>query len=221
MTIRRTGYFEGYLDDQIAEIITATNKDLENLKNYALKEGDSSQTFSVADATESSHAVNLGQLVNYSAHGTEFFTSSGSFTVPDNVETVYITMCGGGGGGGGGSTFSTGHAGGAGGNGQIVFKRAVSVMPGASIAVTIGRGGNGGASGELRGSTGSTGGTSNFGSYMSCVGGRGGDGGTTASTGANGTSYSVEGFFRQYGYRGIGGSDSGSAGNAGICIIEW
>ncbi len=164
-------------------------------------------------------------------NGVQIFTSSGTFTVPEGVTTVYVTMCGGGGGGGGGcisydsSVFVTKYySGGSGGNAAIAFMRAVNVTPCQSIIVTIGAGGRGGSAGNynVSGGSGTAGGTTSFGPYVSCVGGGGGTG-ASGGSGTNGTSYSINGFFEYQGYRGLGGSgaSSGSAGTAGICIVQW
>ncbi len=74
---------------------------------------------------------------------TQFFTTNGTFTVPDGVTTLFIEVMGGGGGGAGGSQSiyyeaRGGHAG-----EQIVS--IVNVVPGQQFPVKIGAGGCGGA----------------------------------------------------------------------------
>ncbi len=74
---------------------------------------------------------------------TQFFTTNGTFTVPDGVTTLFIEVMGGGGGGAGGSQSiyyeaRGGHAG-----EQIVS--IVNVVPGQQSPVKIGAGGCGGA----------------------------------------------------------------------------
>lgn len=74
---------------------------------------------------------------------TQFFTTNGTFTVPDGVTTLFIEVMGGGGGGAGGSQSINyeardGHAG-----EQIVS--IVNVVPGQQFPVKIGAGGCGGA----------------------------------------------------------------------------
>ncbi|EEI3138978.1 phage tail protein [Salmonella enterica] len=74
---------------------------------------------------------------------TQFFTTNGTFTVPDGVTTLFIEVMGGGGGGAGGSQSiyyeaRGGHAG-----EQIVS--IVNVVPGQQFLVKIGAGGCGGA----------------------------------------------------------------------------
>lgn len=67
------------------------------------------------------------------AHGTQTFTSDGTFTVPAGVTKIWVTAFGGGGGG------KTGGAGGQG--GDRVIKKAYSVTPKTNIPITIGVGG--------------------------------------------------------------------------------
>lgn len=95
------------------------------------------------------------------------FTSSGSFTVPNSVDAVYIELWG-----GGGSGASTGSGAVFGGEAGENFNGFVAVTPGASIAVTIGAGG---AAPPLSAASqdGNDGGDSSFGSLIA-RGGRGG-----------------------------------------------
>jgi len=72
--------------------------------------------------------------------GTQIFTSSGTFTVPSGITTVYITMVAGGAGGGGGTT-----SGGGGGAGEWIINEPLTVTPSAELTVTIGAGGDGGS----------------------------------------------------------------------------
>jgi hypothetical protein len=102
----------------------------------------------------------------------QVFTSTGTFTVPNGVNMLRVTVIGGGGSGGYHSTLPGG-GGGAGGKAIGVL---TGLVPGQSIAVTVGAGGA-----VLTGpATGNNGGTSNFGTYMSATGGAGGNGGTAA-----------------------------------------
>lgn len=77
----------------------------------------------------------------YPESGSQNFTASGSFVVPRGVKTLTINMSGGGGGGGGGGTGS-GSAGAAGHRDS----RSITVIPGETISITIGSGGEGGRS---------------------------------------------------------------------------
>lgn len=78
----------------------------------------------------------LGTLIQ--AHGTQTFTSDGTFTVPAGVTKILVTACGGGASCNRGSS-STQAAGGQG--GACIFKKAFKVTPGQKIPITIGKGG--------------------------------------------------------------------------------
>ncbi|MBP2657930.1 MAG: hypothetical protein H6Q69_962 [Firmicutes bacterium] len=165
-----------------------------------------------------------------SAHGSELFTSSGTFTVPSGISTVWVSMSGGGGGGSSNSDYSGG------GGAAAVLAQETTVTAGASIAVTVGSGGN----------IGGAGGTSSFGSYTSCAGGgagsttggsAGGTGGTAGETyryDANGSSkYSGSGGGSIFGSGGGrassspagggygGGGGAGGKGSGGFVLVEW
>lgn len=129
------------------------------------------------------------------------FESSGSWTCPAGVTTVYISGGGGGGGGGGGNgaagTGASSSCGGGGGAGQCVLKTPLTVVPGNVYAITIGAGGspgNGGATGSL-GTNGGDGGSTVFGSLLTLAGGGGGQAATnlTVTGGIGGTYGGVDG----------------------------
>lgn len=78
----------------------------------------------------------LGTLIK--THGTQTFTSNGTFTVPDGVTKILVTACG------GGASCNTGSstycaAGGQG--GACIYKKAFQVTPGQKIPITVGKGG--------------------------------------------------------------------------------
>ncbi len=186
--------------------------------------------------------------VNIINRGVQVFNSDGTFTVPSNVRTVYITQSGGGGGGSGGgnvgvNTIGWGGMGGA--AGVRVDGQAVTVTPGAAITVTIGAGGTAGVTGAVGG----TGGTTTFGALVSTAGGAGGK-----AVGANGIASAGAGSHGSPGSNGcglaggLGGGDgaagtaaaansgsgggggaggtsgagsSGGAGGSGYCIVRW
>lgn len=93
------------------------------------------------------------------------FTESGTWTKPDGVNRVHVTVIGGG-GGGGGSRY--GQCGGGGGAGE--YRTGTFTVSG-NVAITIG---NGGAGGTYDRQSGSPGSPSSFGSFLSADGGEGG-----------------------------------------------
>ena len=170
------------------------------------------------------------------------FVHDGTFIVPPDVTTVFVSACGGGGGGGGGVYYydpDSGYPwtrGGTGGEGGCVIRKPVEVTPGEEIAVTIGAGGSGGRWGwgppSSGAENGSAGGVTSFRSYVSVGGGGGGKFTTlqygTGAPGENGTSpitllNKVGSLFLPYGKGGAGGRGDrdGSPGNSGLLIIEW
>ncbi|GAC1332134.1 MAG: hypothetical protein NVSMB20_03210 [Bradyrhizobium sp.] len=115
----------------------------------------------------------FSQVYNYSTVGTA------TFTVPNNVSTVWVRVWGGGGGGGGSSgSLSSGGGGGGGAYSEGIY----TVTPGAAYTVTVGASGSGGAATPTAGGAG---GTSSFGSLLSAAGGNGG-GSSTGSVGGSG-----------------------------------
>ncbi len=182
---------------------------------FAQLAGSASQTFSVANATTGSEAVNLGQLTggalspsfdNLNATTGVFNnvvveTSSNSFTPAAGVTKVKVTVIAGGAGGGAGG----GSAGGGGGGGGWAFG-VVSVTPGTPVAFTVGSGGTGGVNG---GAAATNGGNSTFGSITA-------DGGTAGSPGTNSTTIGIGGA----GGSATGGTwnQSGFTGQNGILI---
>ena len=137
----------------------------------------------------------LGTLIK--THGTQTFTSNGTFTVPDGVTKILVTAFGAGGGGN--------HSGGQG--GARIIKKAYSVTPQTSIQITIGIGGtegnDGGATviGNLVTLEG--GGSKKFKKHNGALGGRYG---TKAGT------YSENGQDSPESYGGKGGYNSPSTG---------
>ena len=106
----------------------------------------------------------------------QVFTSSGTWTQPAGVDTVLVTIYGGGGGGasGGKSGGSGGGNGGGGGGGGYCYIRWLFGVT-SSVSVTVGSGGAGGAYAGVNGVSGSKGGSSSFGS-LTVNGGTGGVG---------------------------------------------
>ena len=75
----------------------------------------------------------------FTPHGTQTFTSNGTFTVPDGVTKILVTAFGAGGGG------SSGYGGQ---GGDFIIKKAYSVAPKTNIPITIGVGGSEGNDGS-------------------------------------------------------------------------
>lgn len=184
-------------------------------------------------------------------HGTQTWTTAGSysFTVPNGVYSISAIITGGGGGGGGEGGGYHGGGGGAGGFGVVVN---IPVTPGQVIPVTVGAGGAlgepymsgpgwwsapyGGVPGGST-SVGSTtvggglgGGSSNQELYLPIA--WGGAGAGYGQTGAaapwkndGGTWGYNHGLFYSAGGTGIGGGSGGtgssSGGQAGRAIIQW
>jgi len=121
------------------------------------------------------------------------FTSAGTFVVPAGVDTVWVTMIGGGGSGGASGDGSASTLAGA--AGGYCIKQAVNVTPGASITVSIGAGGA--AVSSPSGSSlayGNDGSATSFGALSVSGGGGGpGAGGANGATTGTGQSSSVGG----------------------------
>lgn len=160
-------------------------------------------------------------------------TSTGNFTVPNEVEGVVVYACGAGGGGAGGCWIGGSAAddsgGGAGGGGAAAVKRSLLLSQNRTLQAVIGTGGTGGAESQQ----GSDGGPTVLTGFLSLTlpGGVGGGiykspspgiggaaGGTGGGKGGNGgyRGYKVEGSpaAGTDGLLGVGGSSSGG-GNAG------
>ncbi|WP_321853108.1 glycine-rich domain-containing protein [Burkholderia cenocepacia] len=122
----------------------------------------------VAPATQSSHALQLGQATGRLLRVTTF-SSSGTFTPGAGTTAVRVRIVGGGGGGGGApatgaSQVSIGSGGGGGAYSEGYFTSGFS-----GVTVTIGAAGSTGS-----GVAGGNGGTTSFGALMSAPGGSGG-----------------------------------------------
>lgn len=74
------------------------------------------------------------------ASGRKAFTSSGTWTVPENVRTINI-HCTGGGGAGRNYRSSDYYGGGGGGGGYTTYQTGISVVPGNVVTYTVGAGG--------------------------------------------------------------------------------
>ena len=132
-------------------------------------------------------AVDGSQLTNLpTTTRSQLFTSTGTFTAPTGVTTVYITGCAAGGGGGGYDSGQHYGASGAG-SGAYVFRSPYLVTAGNSYTVTIGANGTGGATNN----NGTDATNSSFGSYTLVGGKKGLAGATSAVGGAGGTATTI------------------------------
>jgi hypothetical protein len=134
------------------------------------------------------------------------FTASGTFTVPNNVTRLRLSVIGAGGAGAsiaaGGS--GGGGGGGAGGRGEMWL---TGMMPGSAIAVTVGAPGV-----AVAGAAGLAGGSSSFGAYCSATGGSGGSG---AAGGLGGTAVAAAVTYPgSYGTDAVPGAARGGDGGA-------
>jgi hypothetical protein len=178
---------------------------------------------------------------------TEIITSTQSWTVPADVDSLEILICG---GGGSGSAWTNGGNGGGGGSAEFAW---LSVIPGSTHVVTIGAGGPG-PGGQSYGSQGAP---SSFGSLFTVSGGFngasdfGGKAGGLAGTNGGSRSTTTAQFLSEIptgpmgygtggpsathftqrwtnapansggGGRGASGQGGGFSGGSGICIIKY
>lgn len=158
---------------------------------------------------------------------------SGVWTVPNNVNSVTVTVIGGGGSGASGHEINPNTEGGGGGGSGGVNRQTISVTPGQQISYTVGAGGIGvPTAGYDGGRNGNPGQSSSFGSITATGGGAGisrptaggaagSPGGTAGSAGesrggdttsAGGNGGGVPG----YSTGGTGGARGSNAGSAGV-----
>lgn len=125
----------------------------------------------VAPATQSQHAIQLGQAVGRLLN-VQVFTASGTYTPTAGMTKAIVEVQGAGGGSGGAPATSAGQFSGSSGASSGTYAKCLltAAQIGASQAVTVGAAGTAGATGF---STGGTGGTSSLGSLIVCTGGPG------------------------------------------------
>jgi hypothetical protein len=170
--------------------------------------GNSGGALPVGAATQSNHAMQLGQatgrLINV-----QVFLSSGTYVPSAGVNKIKVRAWGAGGGGGGVSSAAT--AGAAGGTSGAYVEGLYSVT--GSLGVVIGSGGVGGTS---SGGAGGSGGVTSLGSLLSATGGSGGGGTTNSSAGSTASSAGVATGGTMFNLSGMGGrAPSGSLGGSG------
>lgn len=166
-------------------------ENFQHLKNAIAKEHNWSDT----DANAVTHK-----------RGKQLFTSSGTFTVPNGITQVWVSMAGGGGGGGGSSNGLTG--------GTSSF--------GSYLSCSGGTGGTFGGTGGSSGGPGGAKGGSGLNALFCCMGGVGG-GSIFGAGGAPGTFSSRAGqAASRYGAGGGGGcleEDCGGGGGGADSVI--
>ncbi len=146
-----------------------------------------------------------GGAISYTAVGTY------TFVVPQGITQLKrIRVWGSGGGGGGSDTTNSYVGGGAGAGAYGEIASAVSVVPGSSIAITVGAGGVGGT-GSGNGTAGSA---SSVGSIITAPGGGGGYGNASALTPSGGAAPTT-GDIRLEGERGYNGNPSAPTSGIG------
>lgn len=167
----------------------------------ALLAGNSSQVFNVANASASTHAVALGQIVGLTAGrllNVRRFTANGTYTPTPGTTAIIVDVVGGGGAGGSVGATAAGQLGVGGGGGAGGHARSYLTTGFSGVSMTIGAGGVGGAP-----STG--GGTTSFGALLQATGGG-------AGSGANGT---PPPYVTINGYGGVGSGGNVSNGKGG------
>jgi hypothetical protein len=150
----------------------------------------------------------------------QIFTTVGAntFTVPDGITAVKVTVIGGGGGGGQGNWNNGVGAGGGGGGGGTSIRWITGLTSGGTVTATVGAGGTANSG---------TGGTSSFGAFASATGGIGGlnsNSGGAGGAGGTGSSGDINqaggtgGIPTYNGDTGVGTSGAGGAAVFGTSI---
>jgi hypothetical protein len=150
----------------------------------------------------------VGSLLPAPTHGSQIYSTPGTynFTVPVGITQITFFACAGGGGGGG--PYSAGSGGGGGGGGGV-YMDIVAVSSGGIVSIVVGSGGLG-AVGGGSGGGGGAGGNTSVGTYTA-HGGTSGSGSWGGGLGAGG-GYGLSG---SGGKDGLGGSVGGAGGNSG------
>lgn len=225
VTVINTGTGIVTLDPNASELIEGPGTTDSGDLTYPLPYGSSAVgPYNISGVTLYKKSATVwGILSVREAHGKQVFTTSGTWTAPEGVKTVWLTASGAGGGGGGiaASTFS---GAGGGGGGNISISAVAAVVPGTAYTVTIGTGGAGGTGGA----NGSTGGTTSIGALLSLTGGTGGGlgpansvggGGDGGGQGGDGILADTNGGLKQFatgGYGGVNRLSGSTKGNATI-----
>ena len=163
-------------------------------------------SYAIKDIAEWVHATSYTATAT-TTKGMQTFTSSGIFTVPDNVRSIDVFLVGGGGGGQGGGPYS-GSGGGGGGGGYTNTIKSLSVTPGQTFSIIVGAGGAGGAA---LGGNGYAGGSTSFDSYSAS----GGERGVSRAGGSGGGSGTSNSWGTAAGNGGSNGDNGGTAKSTG------
>jgi hypothetical protein len=133
--------------------------------------GQTAGALQVPPATQSQHAMQLGQATGRLLN-VQVFNGSGTYTPTAGMKTAIVEVQGAGGGSGGAPATSAGQFSGSSGASSGTYAKCLltAAQIGASQTVTIGAAGTAGAAGF---SSGGTGGTSSLGSLIACTGGPG------------------------------------------------
>lgn len=151
-------------------------------------------SYAIKNNAEWVHATTYTSAAK-TVQGTQVFTSSGIFTVPDGVRSIDIFCVG---GGGAGCNLSDNLQNGGGGGGYTATKKGYAVTPGQTYAVTIG----------------GQGGTTSFGNVLSAEGGKTPTALSTGGNGGSGGGAALLSSLTKYSWGNQGGSD-GSDGLKG------
>jgi len=166
----------------------------------------------------------------------QIFTSSGSLIVPNRCSSAFVIAIGAGAGGGGGNSQSMSygalktsylwgqyyetidlHYGAGGGGGGALVWGLVRVVPGETIAISIGQGGNGGAIAT----DGADGGETSFGDYLVAPGGTKGKTNNSATDGSLGVGGDggQAGFVHKGSLMGVSGSDGADGTRGDVALL--
>lgn len=184
--INKTGNLITIMDNSAA-LGTAANRIFTSTGTTYAFNINAALTFTY-DSTSARWQILANGQTSATPSGKQRFTSSGTFTVPSGVTTIYVSGCGGGGGG----TSGLGGGGGA----ACAVANSYSVSPGTTYTVTIGSGGSGAASGAS-----GAGGATSLGALLTLAGG----GGSNTTVGASGGAGGMNGTVNTSSMPGMGG----------------
>lgn len=158
----------------------------------------STGTFAVQTPVSANQAttktyVDTGLALKATSTDIQFFSATGTWTMPTGAKAIEVILWGGGGGGAAGATTYGGSAGGGGARQHKIFGASAISSP---VTVTLGS--------AASGLAGAAGGTATFGSYLTAYGGGAGQTGAASNSGGGGGGVGGSG-----GTGGSGGSSTG------------